>query len=127
MQKTVYFFDKHGYPNFYDNCDNPILPHDAETIKLCLNTDTATEIFDYWNGLSRSDFNYEHHILYKTNDYYFIYGQSGAKGEFSEYLGNTWRGPGYGFKLLTQADAIRFVEENMSACESFDKYEKFFK
>lgn len=42
------------------------------------NTETATELGDFWNGLSTSDFRNLSETLYrKKNGEFFLYGQGG--------------------------------------------------
>lgn len=48
------------------------------------NTETATELGDFWNGLSTSDFRNLSETLYrKKNGEFFLYGQGGAMTEYS--------------------------------------------
>ena len=57
------------------------------------NTETATLIAKYWNGLSGSDFrNLTEELYIKKTGEYFLHGKGGAMTKYSESDGNCTRG-----------------------------------
>lgn len=57
-------------------------------------TEKATKIADYWNGLGADDFRFVHEELYVTvKGNYFLYGEGGPMTEYAESFGpNSWSG-----------------------------------
>ena len=52
------------------------------------NTETATELGHYWNGLSDSDFRHISESLYRTkNGRYFLAGEGGPMTRYSHPVG----------------------------------------
>lgn len=76
------------------------------------NTDTATEILHYWNGLSTSDFRNVSETLYITkNGNYFLCGEGGPMSKYAVSNGNTTSG---------SSDIIPLTKEQaFEWCESF--------
>lgn len=60
--------------------------------KRVYDTETASLIAEYWNGLGQGDFRYYEEKLYKTRKgSYFLYGSGGPLTKYSESNGNqTW-------------------------------------
>lgn len=76
------------------------------------NTDTATQIGEYWNGLAASDFGYCYEILYRTKrGAYFVHGMGGAASAWSEAVGDARTGS-EGIKPLTEREALDWAERN---------------
>lgn len=86
-------------------------------------TETATKLHGYWNGLSIRDFGHVEESLYqkKTNEF-FIYGYGGPASKYAESCGqNTWSG-GSAINPLTNEEAKKWAERYMGA----DKFESIF-
>lgn len=76
------------------------------------NTDTATEIADYYNGLSHSDFGRVQESLYKTKKgAFFLAGEGGPMSKYSRPCGNMTSG-GSGVFPLTENEARTWAEEH---------------
>lgn len=86
-------------------------------------TDTATVVDDYDNGIYDSDFRYLSETLYrKKTGGFFIYGYGGAMTEYAVACGlNSWGGS-YKIIPLTIDEAKIWMEEKGSA----EKYIEFF-
>lgn len=81
------------------------------------NTETATELGDFWNGLSTSDFRNLSETLYrKKNGEFFLYGQGGAMTEYSQPVGDMTGG---GEKIIpfTEEQARNWAEKRLDADE----------
>ena len=81
------------------------------------NTETATELGEFWNGLSTNDFRNLSETLYrKKSGEFFLYGQGGAMTEYSRPVGNMTCG---GEKIIpfTEEQAKRWAEERLNANE----------
>ena len=81
------------------------------------NTETATELGEFWNGLSASDFRNLSETLYrKKNGEFFLYGQGGAMTEYSQPVGDMTGG---GEKIIpfTEEQARHWAEEKLDADE----------
>ena len=86
------------------------------------NTETATELGDFWNGLGASDFNSLSETLYrKKNGEFFLYGEGGAMSKYSQLFGNESCG-GEEIIPLTEEQAKHWAEKNLDA----DKYIEIF-
>ena len=76
------------------------------------NTDTATKIASWDNGVYGNDFRACDETLYITkNGTYFVHGEGGALSRWSQPRGNGTSG-GSGIELLTKADALRWCEDH---------------
>ena len=79
------------------------------------NTETATELGNFWNGLSASDFRYLSETLYrKKNGEFFLYGEGGAMTEYSQPDGDM-TGGGEKIIPLTEEQAKHWAEEKLDA------------
>ena len=86
------------------------------------NTDTATLIAETDNGLSHSDFKVIEEDLYKTKKgQYFISYFGGAATCYAVRNGQ-WASEGRGIKLLSDTEAMRFLESN----DEVNALEKYF-
>lgn len=76
------------------------------------NTETATFVCNYWNGLSYFDFRYVTEDLYrkKTGEYFIKY-NGGALSKYAESYGDG-RCEGAGIKPVSREFAMRFVNRN---------------
>ena len=87
------------------------------------NTETATEVGNYWNGLSQRDFNHVNETLYrKKTGEFFLYGEGGPMSRYSESCGNnSWTG-GERIIPLSEKEAKKWAEDKISAdayCQIF--------
>lgn len=85
-------------------------------------TETASEIWCYWNGLSITDFHYKKERLYKKKTgEFFLYGEGGGLSGYARHYGDGW---GFGEKIipLTENEAKEWAEEHLDG----DDYEKIF-
>lgn len=80
--------------------------------KKMYNTETAMEIADIWNGLSRSDFRHKLETLYLTkNGEWFIHGDGGAMTKYSRFYGGA-NHRGEDITPFTPAEAYKWLESN---------------
>jgi hypothetical protein len=87
------------------------------------NTETATELGDFWNGLGVNDFNSLSETLYrKKNGELFLYVQGGAMTEYSHPLGNNMYCSGEEIIPFTEEQARDWAEVRLDA----DEYIKIF-
>lgn len=86
-------------------------------------TESATRLASYWNGLSSSDFGFIEETLYrKKTGEFFLHGEGGARTQYSRRVGqNLWSG-GELLMPLTIEDAQTWAEEHLDG----DEYEKIF-
>ena len=74
------------------------------------NTETATLIANWSNGMYRNDFGYCYESLYVTKKgAYFVAGDGGALSRWSVSCGNGQVG-GSGIEALTEAEALEWCE-----------------
>lgn len=74
------------------------------------NTETATEIEQWDNGLSRNDFGWCNESLYVTRKgAYFVYGAGGALSRWGQSCGDGRCG-GKGLEVLTKQEALEWCE-----------------
>jgi len=86
------------------------------------NTETATLIGTYGNGLSRSDFGFLDKGLYLTKKgRFFLAGEGGAMTEYSESYGGM-SSEGEGITVLSEAEALTWAERHAD----IDMIEKHF-
>jgi hypothetical protein len=75
------------------------------------NTETATEVDDYSNGLGRNDFRCVEETLYLTKKgAWFIRYWGGAMTEYAESCGGNARCGGSGIKPITAEEAYEWLE-----------------
>jgi hypothetical protein len=86
------------------------------------NTDTATEIADYGNGLGTSDFRNIWEVLYLTpKGAWFMKYSGGAMTRYSESCGNnSWCGS-KGIRALSADEAFEWLQEH-DETEALEKY-----
>ena len=85
-------------------------------------TETATELGNWSNGLPQSDFSYAEETLYrKKTGEYFIFGEGGPQTRYCRHSGGNWS---YGKAIvpLKFEEAREWAKEKLSA----DEYEKIF-
>ena len=86
-------------------------------------TETATEVAEWWNGLDSGDFGTVEETLYrKRTGEYFLYGYGGPMTSYAEPCGSSgWQ---YGSRIMpmTYDEARTWAEEHMSV----DEYEAEF-
>ena len=81
------------------------------------NTETATELGNFWNGLSARNFRYLSETLYrKKNGEFFLYGEGGAMTKYSQLFGNMSCG-GEEIIPLTDEQAKHWAEKKLDADE----------
>src|SRR5688572_24156691 len=86
------------------------------------NTDTATLVAEYWNGVGFGDFNHEFSELYLTsNGSWFLYYRGGAASQYREHFGNTQIGS-EGIMPFTPTEALEYCERY----DFVDEIEKYF-
>ncbi len=77
------------------------------------NTETASLIGEYDNGLGHRDFNYVFEKLYKTKKgNYFLAGEGGANSKYSKPSGDGWC-DGEGIIPLSKKTALQWAEHYM--------------
>lgn len=85
-------------------------------------TETATEVGSWWNGLSTGDFSNCRETLYrKRTGEYFLYGRGGPMSRYSQSYGNM-TGGGEKIIPLTEAEARKWTEKHLDG----DEYEEIF-
>lgn len=84
------------------------------------NTETATMVAEYWNGLGNNDFRSLSEDLYVTkNGQWFLHGSGGAMTKYSESNGNsTWGSSD--IVLLSASDAYNWIESHQGSIKDFD-------
>ena len=80
------------------------------------NTDTATRVYSYCNGLSNRDFNnMTEHLYRKKTGEFFLHGWGGAMSKYREQCdGNMWSG-GESIIPLTIEEAKEWLERYADA------------
>jgi len=87
------------------------------------NTDTATRIGHWWNGLSRSDFRYLEEELFLTKKgAWFIAGYGGAMTGWGESCDGNARCGGDGIKVLTEIEARQWCETHDIDADIIEKH-----
>jgi hypothetical protein len=82
----------------------------------CYNTETAIEIYEWWNGLSIRDFGHCYETLYRTKKgNYFLLGEGGAMSKYAEYIGMNEVCGSRKIIPLTKDEAIKWGEKKMPA------------
>lgn len=88
------------------------------------NTETATAVGEWGNGLERTNSDYCIEILYKKKTgEYFLYGRGGATSKYRE-ADLRWKNWTWGEKIepFSEEEAKKWAEEHLSA----KKYEEIF-
>jgi hypothetical protein len=84
------------------------------------NTETATKIGNWWNGLGESDFRNVDETLYKKRTgEFFLYGEGGGLSRYASSNGNT-RSSGKGIIPLTLEQAKEWGEEYLD-CHEYEE------
>lgn len=90
--------------------------------KRMYNTETATCIADYWNGLSSNDFRNISESLYrKKTGEFFLCGNGGPLTKYRENVGNMW-GSGSRIIPLSEEEAQDWCEEHLDADEYIELF-----
>lgn len=77
------------------------------------NTETATEVASYWNGLSTSDFRNLSETLYRTpKGAWFIVGSGGAMTTYAESCGNNSYSGGTGWSVLSDDEVFEWLQNH---------------
>ena len=85
------------------------------------NTDTATEVAHFWNGLGGSDFRNVRESLYVTKKgNWFLCGSGGPMSKYAVSNGNT-TSEGSDILPISKADAMRWLE-SYDETEAIEKY-----
>lgn len=80
------------------------------------NTETATMIAEYWNGLTNSDFNHISEELYRTkNGNFFLAGNGGAMTKYCQKSGNNSFCGSEKIIPITEDEAKAWLEKNSDA------------
>lgn len=86
-------------------------------------TDTAKEVGYSNNGLLSTDIDYIEETLYqKKTGEFFLYGEGGARTEYSDFRGETNCYSGCKIIPLTVKEAKKYAEEHLTV----EEYEKIF-
>ena len=73
------------------------------------NTDTATELGHYWNGLSTSDFHNVSEWLYMTKKgAFFLHGRGGAATGWGEACGDSRTG-GSDIRVMSERESLDWM------------------
>ena len=89
------------------------------------NTETATMLGQYWNGIGSSDFRTLTETLYKTKKgEYFLHGSGGPLSKYSEPCGSNGMCGSEDIIVLTKDQAIDWAEEN-EVVELFEENGEF--
>lgn len=87
------------------------------------NTETATQIANWDNGVYGSDFNACDETLYVTQKgNYFVAGAGGALTRWSRSCGNNGRQGGEGIEVLTKAQALEWCETHGVDADTITKH-----
>lgn len=77
------------------------------------NTETATQIANWDNGIYGSDFQACDETLYVTSKgAYFVHGEGGAMSRWSQPCGSNGTSGGSGIEVLSQAEALEWCENH---------------
>ena len=90
------------------------------------NTETATLIFEYWNGHMQSDFKHRTKSLYLTpKGSWFIHHVGGALTDMAQSIGNSSHGSAC-VEAITADDAYGFLESHSDEPEALASMNKHF-
>jgi hypothetical protein len=95
--------------------------------KKVYNTETASLVAEYWNGLGNNDFRHLSEDLYITKKgQWFLHGRGGAMTKYSESNGNsTWGSSD--IILLSSSEAYNWLESHQGSIKDFDSIiERYF-
>ena len=86
------------------------------------NTDTATKLGHYWNGLSDYDFHNVSEWLHVTKKgAYFLCGEGGAASSWSEACGDSRTG-GSDIRVMSESEALDWMSRH---CDAEDTEKQF--
>lgn len=86
------------------------------------NTDTATEIASFHNGLSYTDFHHLEETLYQTpNGNWFLVGGGGPMSKYADRSGNMTTGQSNVFTVLSTDEAYDWLERH-GETEALEQY-----
>ena len=87
------------------------------------NTETATRIASYDNGLSHRDFGFCEEDLYKTaKNAFFVHGEGGAMSRWSKLVGSNGRAAGSGIEVMSKVDALAWCESHDVDADTIAKH-----
>jgi hypothetical protein len=82
------------------------------------NTEKATEVANFQNGVMPSDFDFLEETLYQSpNGQFFIAGSGGAKTKYSQPVGSNNRGGGSDIELLNESEAKDWLERHQNSID----------
>jgi len=90
------------------------------------NTEKATEVYGYWNGVGYGDFRYRCKTLYITqNGAWFLHHVGGALTDMAVSVGNNGTGGSEDIEPIDAGDAFGFLQahsDESDAAGAIDKY-----
>jgi hypothetical protein len=91
------------------------------------NTETAEDVFGYWNGCSTSDFRYRTKHLYRSkNGAWFLHHVGGARTDMAVSVGNNGTGGSEDIEPITDDDAFGFLQSHSDDSEAIAAIDKYF-
>ena len=91
------------------------------------NTETAEEVYCYWNGYSRSDFKFRIKTLYLTKKgAWFIHHDGGAMSDMAVSCGSGGRSGSEDIEPIDAEDAFGFLQAHSDESEAVEAIEKYF-
>jgi len=86
------------------------------------NTETVTEIGNYYNGLGSGDFRNISESLYVTKKgTYFTAGEGGPMTKYAEHYGNS-SSNGEGMEILSKEEALQWCESHDIDADTIAEY-----
>lgn len=77
------------------------------------NTETATEVAHYWNGLGGNDFRNLNETLYRTpKGAWFLVGSGGAMTQYAQSCGNNSFCGGVNWVVFTDDEAFEWLQKH---------------
>ena len=90
------------------------------------NTETAEQVYSYWNGMGRTDFRFRSKDLYLTKKgVWFIHHEGGAMSDMAVPVGSNGWGGSEDIEPVSAEDAFGFLQahsDESKAAEAIDKY-----
>lgn len=91
------------------------------------NTETATLVYEHWNGAYRTDFRFRSKALYLTaKGAWFLHHVGGALSDMSVPVGNNGRGGSERIEPIDADDAFGFLEAHSDDEKSQAAIDKYF-
>ncbi|MDD3127563.1 MAG: hypothetical protein WC082_11245 [Victivallales bacterium] len=87
------------------------------------NTETAKEVFTWSNHYYRNDFHFCEETLYRTpKGAFFVAGEGGPMSKYAVPVGSNGRGGGDGLEVLSDAEALAWLEEKEADVETIERF-----